>query len=285
MSKIRLILIYINLFQYFNRYILVFVDSLSKLVVFVLKMLVNSLLLVFLSFCCCVSADLLLDGENETDTSEWNAIEELDSEEDGATMPPVDLQPIWNLSDNQPEDNSFEIREYEASTWIVASLPCTESVKATGLGFLKLFLYINRYNYENLEYPLVDPIVTSFKSVSYPAPHDVSVSINPDQKSSLPLDCWKNYTVEMYLPTDFFSVIAEPMDEEISIMNKSSATYAVMAFDGIASIGKCRRHAHDLMTSLKSSEYELMEENGWKCADYRTENGDSSSEIWIELDI
>lgn len=204
------------------------------------------------------------DDVQEPYSKEWR-----DSYDDEALA----RQPKWRLADKQPKDRSFEVREYEPAWWVSSHTPCFNQTVSVSFGYLKLYLYVNKYNYQRFSYPLTYPILSKIELGEATA----------DEKNKDHRNCNDRYSQNFYLPIYTDDHPAATPDESISTTIVPARTYYVKSYSNDFSPEFCNDQAGDLAKSLVFNGVKFNPFT-WYCAQYEPGQKDNSVkfEVWFE---
>nr|XP_002129980.1 heme-binding protein 2-like [Ciona intestinalis] len=124
--------------------------------------------------------------------------------------------PVWNLTDNQPKDGSYQVRRYAPCHWVTTNVTAWTWDEAGGTGFKRLFAYINGDNNRGVKIDMTVPVV-------------VKITSNPC------VFCQNVYTVYFYIPQLYQANPPTPTDPSVKVkfLDKPWVEYA-RRFTGFA---------------------------------------------------
>lgn len=149
-------------------------------------------------------------------TDEWR--EEFSEEQ-------LSRQPKWILADDKPlpltgdrKKNTeflYQVREYAPAWFVTSYTPCLKQTNAVTYGYMKAYLYMNRYNRDYARYNLTYPIINKIEL------HNKVPDRNA-RKEKTDRTCRDRFSVNFYLPhptgtSDPYDDPAKAIDESIII--------------------------------------------------------------------
>ena len=209
----------------------------------------------------------------------WHGHDDLRSEkEESACFPTVaraDLSHILLPQINCPQYSvvqnysTFEIRQYNSSSWVSTTVEGTSWKSSTSTGFMKLFKFISGANTANQKIDMTAP---------------VTVKVSPGAGPN----CDNEFTISFFLPYDLqgkeISSLPQPTDSTVSLRTQEPVKVAVRSYKGFSSDSDVTDNVQQLGSDLTAKQI------GFKEAPYFTAGYDSPfrvfnrhNEVWLEV--
>ncbi|XP_039255603.2 heme-binding protein 2-like [Styela clava] len=192
-------------------------------------------------------------------------------------------QPKWTPDEDQPKDDSYEVRNYDPAWWVTSFVPCLNQTVASSYGYLKLYLYMNKANDQHMEFNLTYPILNKV-DMQFNAQY-----IDEDKKGRNP--CPDRYSVNLYLPyesDDEYYIDDTPpngQDEIVTTSKSQLKTRYVLPYEDeftIESLENCNEQAKDFGERLKE-DGKNVNVNSYHCAMYEPDKqGVVRFEVWFD---
>lgn len=236
-------------------------------------------------------------------------VETPDADEDNSTSPieyftdvwrseftdkQLSRQPKWLLTDVKPlplkgdqKDDVellYQVREYAPAWFVTSFTPCLEQINAVTYGYMRAYLYMNRYNRDYARYELTYPIIN--KVEFYEKGPATSARREKQVRT-----CRDRFSVNFYLPhttlnDDIYDDPAKPIHESIIVSEvRDSQRRFVFTYNDTynqGSVERCNEKAAKFAKKLED-DTRLTNPKTYYCAIYEPNNfGKKKFEIWFD---
>jgi len=130
--------------------------------------------------------------------------------------------------------DDYEVREYEASSWVSTKLSCDHGWFAQARMFWRLFRYIQGSNDKSMKIDMTAPVI---------------MTVTPGNKPG----CYKNMTMSFWNAPEVGTPPA-PTESTVFLHNMDKMTVYVKSFGGFANDSKNKRYAQLLASALDDDE-------------------------------
>lgn len=203
-------------------------------------------------------------------------------------------QPKWVLTDDLPlpltgdqindTELLYQVRDYAPAWYVTSFTPCLKQINAITYGYMKAYLYMNRYNRDYALYELTYPIINKAEF------HENKPERNA-RKEKQDRSCRDRFSVNFYLPhpvgTDsIYDDPAKSIDESIIISEVSDSqrrfvfTYTDTYNQG--SVERCNVRATKFAQKL-AGDGRRTNPKTYYCAIYEPNKfGKTKFELWFD---
>ncbi|XP_051909418.1 heme-binding protein 2 [Hippocampus zosterae] len=113
----------------------------------------------------------------------------------------------------QPKD--YEVRTYQAAKWVSTTLSGTSLDESKGVGFRRLFNYIQGNNYQKVKVEMTAPVTCRVDPGAGPA-------------------CESHFTVSFFIPEEHRDAPPQPSDPDVFLENRDEFTAYVRSYGGFS---------------------------------------------------